>query len=118
MTVNLVEPGTLYGDRVNEVDLRLAKILRFGRTRTNVGFDIYNILNSAPVLSYNQAFSPTTTTWLTPTARAAAAVLEVQRAGRFLRITRHDMRPNALPLLSGERATECEAGGKQAKENV
>jgi hypothetical protein len=67
VTVNLVEPGTLYGDRINEVDLRVAKILTFGRTRTNVGFDIYNITNSAPVLSYNQAFSPTTTTWLTPT---------------------------------------------------
>src|SRR5262245_32800344 len=36
-TVNLIEPGTLYGDRVNELDLRFAKILRFGRTRTNVG---------------------------------------------------------------------------------
>ena len=60
VTVNLVEPGTLYGDRVNEFDIRLAKILQFGRTRTNVGFDLYNILNSAPILSYNQAFSPTT----------------------------------------------------------
>jgi hypothetical protein len=66
ITVNLVEPGTLYGDRVNEVDLRVAKILRFGRTRTNVGFDIYNVLNANPVLTYNQAFSPTTTSWLTP----------------------------------------------------
>jgi hypothetical protein len=72
VTVNLIEPGTLYGDRVNEVDLRFAKILRFGRTRTNVGFDIYNIMNSSPVLTYNQAFSPTVLTgagaWLTPTA--------------------------------------------------
>ena len=25
-TVNLIEPGTLYGDRVNEIDLRVAKI--------------------------------------------------------------------------------------------
>jgi hypothetical protein len=68
VTVNLIEPGTLYGDRVNEFDVRLAKILRFGRTRTNIGFDIYNILNSAPVLTYNQSYSPTTTTWLTPTS--------------------------------------------------
>jgi hypothetical protein len=67
VTVNVIEPGTLYGDRINVVDLRLAKILKFGRTRTNVGFDIYNIMNLAPVLSYNQAFSPTTTLWLTPT---------------------------------------------------
>ncbi len=72
MTVNLVEPGTLYGDRVNEIDLRVAKILRFGRTRTNVGFDIYNVTNSNPVLTYNQAFNPTINTanpsanWLAP----------------------------------------------------
>ena len=72
VTVNVVEPGTLYGDRVNEFDARLAKILRFGRTRTNIGFDIYNILNSSAVLSYNQAFSPTVVSgaaaWLAPTA--------------------------------------------------
>ena len=72
-TVNLIEPGTLYGDRLNEVDLRFAKILRFGRTRTNVGIDIYNITNSAPVLTYNQTFVlPTATnprgSWLTPTS--------------------------------------------------
>ena len=65
-TINLIEPGTLYGDRVNEVDLRIAKILKFGRTRTNVGFDIYNVLNSAAVLSYNQAFIPNGN-WLIPT---------------------------------------------------
>jgi hypothetical protein len=68
VTVNLIEPGTLYGDRVNEFDIRLAKILRFGGTRTNVGFDLYNILNAAPVLTYNLNYSPTNTTWLTPTA--------------------------------------------------
>ena len=63
--MNLIEPGTLYGDRVNEIDLRFAKILKFGRTRTNVGFDLYNVLNSAAVLSYNQTFSPTGN-WLVP----------------------------------------------------
>jgi hypothetical protein len=73
VTVNLIEPGTLYGDRVNEFDLRFAKILRFGRTRTNVGFDVYNVMNSAPVLTYNQTFVlPTAAnpagSWLTPTS--------------------------------------------------
>ncbi len=71
ITVNVVEPGTLYGDRVNEFDIRLAKILKFGRTRTNIGFDLYNILNSSAILSYNQAFSPAITSgsgaWLAPT---------------------------------------------------
>jgi len=68
ITVNLIEPGTLYGDRVNQIDMRFAKILRFGRSRTTVGLDVYNIVNSNAVLTYNQTFSPTTTTWLRPTS--------------------------------------------------
>jgi hypothetical protein len=66
ITVNLIEPGTLYGARVNQIDMRFAKILRFGRSRTTVGFDVYNLVNSDAVLTYNQTFSPTTTTWLRP----------------------------------------------------
>jgi carboxypeptidase family protein len=66
ITVNLIEPGTLYGERVNQVDMRFAKILRFGRSRTTVGFDVYNLVNSNAILTYNQTFSPTTTTWLRP----------------------------------------------------
>ncbi len=66
--VNLIEPGTLYGDRANQLDMRIAKNLRFGGTRTNVGVDVFNILNSNPVLTYNQSYSPTTTTWLRPTS--------------------------------------------------
>ena len=67
IVVNLVEPGTLYGDRVNQFDIRVAKILRFGRTRTNIGFDVYNVLNKAAILTYNQAFVPNGT-WLAPTS--------------------------------------------------
>jgi hypothetical protein len=72
-TVNLIEPGTLYGDRVNEIDVRFAKILKFGRTRTNVGIDVYNLLNKAPILTYNQTFvlpsaANPNGSWLTPTS--------------------------------------------------
>jgi hypothetical protein len=66
LTINLIAPGDVWGDRVNELDLRIAKILRFGRTRTNVGFDLYNVLNSSAVLSYNQNFVPNVS-WLRPT---------------------------------------------------
>jgi hypothetical protein len=67
VTVNLIEPGTLYGDRINQFDMRFAKILRFGRTRTNVGIDLYNVANAAPVLGYNQTFVPNGA-WLAPTS--------------------------------------------------
>jgi hypothetical protein len=68
VTVNLIQPGTLYGARINNVDMRLAKIFRFYGTRAQVGVDIYNLLNTDVVTQYNQGYSPTTSTWLTPNA--------------------------------------------------
>jgi hypothetical protein len=67
VTVNLVEPGTLYGARINNVDMRIAKILRFRGVRTQLGVDIYNVLNTDVVTLYNNGYSPTGA-WLTPTA--------------------------------------------------
>ena len=86
VTVNLVTPGTLYGDRVNELDLRVAKVLKFGSTRTKISLDLYNALNANPVLTYNQTYSPTATTWLTPTSVLAARVDQDRRVVRFLRM--------------------------------
>ena len=65
VTVNLVEPGTMFGDRINELDVRTGKILRLGRTRALIAVDIYNALNSSAVLAYNSAFVPGGT-WLQP----------------------------------------------------
>jgi hypothetical protein len=64
VTVNLVPPGTLYGDRVNELDLRVAKVFRRG-SQTTIALEVYNGLNSSAVLSYNNAFIPGGT-WLQP----------------------------------------------------
>ena len=65
--VNMLLPGQLYGERINQVDLRAAKVLRFGRTRTLVGFDLYNLLNANPGLTYTQAFGTNGALWLRPT---------------------------------------------------
>ena len=63
--IDLIAPGQVWGDRVNELDFRFGKILRFGRMRVNGGIDIYNILNQAAVLTYNQTFTPGGA-WLAP----------------------------------------------------
>jgi hypothetical protein len=77
VTVNMVAPGSLYGDRVNQLDLRFSKILRFGGTRTKISLDLYNSLNANPALTYNNTYSPTTTSWLTPTSVLAARVMKI-----------------------------------------
>jgi hypothetical protein len=66
ITVNLLAPGQLFSDRVNELDLRVGKALRFGRTRLNVAVDLLNALNLSTIIVPNQAFIPGGA-WLTPT---------------------------------------------------
>src|SRR5205814_6646985 len=48
VSVNLVTPGTLYGDRVNELDLRVSKMLRFRGTRTTISLDLCNAIHANP----------------------------------------------------------------------
>ena len=64
--VNLIAPATLWGERRNNIDMRIAKILRFGGTRAQVGVDIYNLLNADTVTNYNYGFVAGGS-WLTPT---------------------------------------------------
>lgn len=66
-TVNLLRPGQLYPDRLNAVDVRLAKIVRFGRNRTDIGVDLYNLFNSNTGTAFNQNFGVDGSSWLRPT---------------------------------------------------
>jgi len=74
--INLIAPGQVWGDRVNELDFRFAKILRFGRMRVNAGIDVYNILNQAAILTYNQTFTPGGS-WLAPTSVLSPRFMKV-----------------------------------------
>ncbi len=73
-TVNIVKPGTLYGERLNQLDFRVGKILRFESRQLNITLDVYNILNSSAIESYQQTFG---TQWLTPTAIIPARFAKV-----------------------------------------
>jgi hypothetical protein len=57
VTVNLVEPGSMYGERANQLDVRLSKVLRSGRLRTSINLDLYNALNANPVLTLNNNYA-------------------------------------------------------------
>jgi hypothetical protein len=66
----IVEPGQLYVERLNQIDLRLAKLFRIGRTRTSVNFDFYNVTNSNSVLGENSAYTAPNIVpgWRSPTS--------------------------------------------------
>ena len=65
-TINLVTPATLFGARINQFDFRAAKLLKFGRMRSQFSVDVYNALNSDATQTYNQTYV-LNGSWLTPT---------------------------------------------------
>ncbi|HXD73177.1 MAG TPA: hypothetical protein VN628_05560, partial [Vicinamibacterales bacterium] len=63
-TVDLIAPGTMYGDRLNQLDFRLSKIFRFsGSRRIQGNVDLYNLFNADPVLALNNTYG---TAWQRP----------------------------------------------------
>lgn len=50
LNVPLVAPGTEFGDRVNQLDLSLAKWFQVGKTRLQGQVDVFNALNRGDVL--------------------------------------------------------------------
>ena len=76
ITVNLLAPEEMRGPRVNQLDLRIGKVLRFGSQRATVSLDMFNALNSDTVLTYNQNFSPGGA-WLVPTTVLTARTAKI-----------------------------------------
>jgi hypothetical protein len=70
-------------NRRTQVDMRFAKVLRFGRTRSDIGIDLFNLLNTNYATGYNTTYiyntdnAPRPSGWGTPTSIYA---------GRFMRI--------------------------------
>jgi hypothetical protein len=65
VTLGVVQPGTMYGDRINQVDFRVGKSLKLGAGRAQVNVDIFNILNANPSVAYNATIGAS---YLAPTS--------------------------------------------------
>ncbi len=76
---NLVQPGALYGDRLNAVDLRLGKILKYANTRTQLTLDVYNLFNSNTTEVYQRNYTPpsATSTYLNPLSIMSARFFKI-----------------------------------------
>ena len=75
--VEIVAPGTLYGPRVTQVDLRMSKMLPLGRTRLQANFDLFNLLNSNAVLQQQNVYGRDGASWQRPTLVLLARLAKV-----------------------------------------
>jgi hypothetical protein len=73
LTVNLVPPLSQFLPRINQVDVRVSKILRAAHGRYQVNFDVYNLSNSSAILWVNSTYGPN---WLSPTSTLDARLIK------------------------------------------
>ena len=72
--LGLVKPGDKYGDRLNQVDFRFGKLLRFGGTRTLVALDLFNAFNTNTTDVYQTVYGAT---YLNPASIMAARLAKI-----------------------------------------
>src|SRR2546426_1735902 len=63
VNIDLIPYQSLYEDRLQQLDVRIARIFHFGKARVRGNFDVYNALNGASILSQNAGYGAK---WLTP----------------------------------------------------
>jgi hypothetical protein len=63
LSASLVEPGTLYSDRLNQIDFRLAKGFKVGNSRIQGTISAFNLLNGNAPTSLNTTYG---SSWLLP----------------------------------------------------
>jgi hypothetical protein len=76
ISVPLLNPGSYadFGDRVNQLDLRVTKTVQFEGYRIQGIVDFYNVFNTSPVLSYVSTYGPA---WLTPASILQSAFVKL-----------------------------------------
>ena len=79
ITVNLIEPNTVFLDYRKQLDLRVARNFRVDRYRIQGFADIFNVLNSGTVVRVNETYgtNPATNQWNTPLAHHGSALSAV-----------------------------------------
>jgi hypothetical protein len=67
-TIDLTDPDhRIFADnRRTQVDMRFAKVVRLGRTRTDIGVDLWNVFNTNYATGYEDSFVTDDDTWGTP----------------------------------------------------
>jgi hypothetical protein len=71
------------GERRTQIDMRFAKILRFGRTRSDVGVDLNNLLNTNYATGFNTTYIYTTDNVVRPGGWGTPASIYTSRFVRL-----------------------------------
>jgi len=74
VTIPLIQPYTMYGERINQLDVRLSRSFRLGSRRLQGSIDVANLLNSSASLDVNPTYGPN---WLKTNEVMAARLIKI-----------------------------------------
>jgi hypothetical protein len=75
VAIPLIQPGTKFEPRRNQIDVRFSKSLRVAtNVRAQVNLDIFNLTNDASIVSLQTTYGPT---WLKPTKVLDSRLVEI-----------------------------------------
>jgi hypothetical protein len=78
---HVIQPGLENGGRLHQLDLKVSKIIKAGRTRTMVGFDIYNAFNVDTITGQDNGYTPV------PGGQAVWQVPNLILQARFIKVS-------------------------------
>jgi hypothetical protein len=78
-SVNLIAPGSRFGDRVNQMNARFAKAVAVGGCLVDFRLDIYNVFNAGTTITWNNAYGTagSSLTWLAPESIMQGRLVEL-----------------------------------------
>jgi hypothetical protein len=79
-TVQLIPASTMFGERFNQLDLRLTKTIKVSALEMQGTFDLYNVVNANTTLTHNTTYGPA---WLRPTSIMVGRLAKLGLQVRF-----------------------------------
>ncbi|MEQ1898130.1 MAG: carboxypeptidase regulatory-like domain-containing protein [Vicinamibacterales bacterium] len=79
-TINLISPNTVYGDRINQIDMRFTRVFKIRTASIRTMLDLYNLANRSTVVSWNNTYGALAgggATWLTPLGILPARLIKL-----------------------------------------
>lgn len=76
-TVHIIPPGTMFGPRINQVDLRLTRQFTPAGLRIRANLDIYNLTNINTPLVWNNNYGRDGAVWQRPSLIVAGRIFKV-----------------------------------------
>ena len=83
VSLQIVAPGSMYLERLNQLDLRLGKNIKLGGSTLKASLGIFNALNENTIIGANSAFGTDGALWLEPDSIVNARLLKFEAQLNF-----------------------------------